>query len=79
MKLIFASLIFVVTVALTAGLYLAIRTPAQKKTDLDKLYSLPRQIAERVRQFGDYLLKLFGPKPESTVDQPAIGPIDTAA
>jgi hypothetical protein len=68
MKLIFGSLLFVLTVSLTAGLYLVIRKPAQKKNDLDKLYGLSTQIADRARQFRDYLFKLFGPKSEGSSD-----------
>ena len=69
MKLIFGSLLFVVTVSLTAGLYLVIRRPAQKKNDLEKLYSLSRQIAQRVRQFREHLFNLFGPKSEASIDR----------
>jgi hypothetical protein len=68
MKLIFGFLLLAVTVAFTTGLYLVIRKPAQKKNDLDNLLSLSRQIAQRVRQFGDYLLKLFGPKSEASIE-----------
>jgi len=41
MKLIFGFLLFVAAVAITGGLYLVIRKPAQKKTDLEKLESVP--------------------------------------
>jgi hypothetical protein len=66
MKLIFSMLFFVAAVVLTAGLYLAIRKPEQKKTDLEKLYSFGRQIVQRVQQIGAYLSKLFGSRPEAT-------------
>ena len=79
MKLIFGSLLFVVTAALTAGLYLVIRKPAQRKTDLDKLYSYSRRIADRARQFGEHLYKLFGPKSVATIDRPATEPAAPAA
>ena len=36
MKLIFGFLMFVAAVAITGGLYLAIRKPEQKKADLEK-------------------------------------------
>ena len=74
MKLILGFLLFAVTVALTAGLYFVIRNPVQKKNDLDKLLSLSRQIANRLRQFSDYLFKLFGPKSEASTERPATEP-----
>ena len=70
MKLIFSMSFFVAAVVLTAGLYLAIRKPEQKKTDLEKLYSLNRQIAQRVQQAGHHLSNLFGSKSEATIDKP---------
>ena len=74
MKLIFGSLLFVVTVSLTAGLYLVIRKPAQKQNDLDKLHSVSRKIASRVRQCGNYLFKFFGAKSEASTERPAAEP-----
>jgi hypothetical protein len=71
MKLIISSLLFVVAVVLTAGLYLVVRKGEGKKSDLKKLYILPSLIAKRVQQLGDYLLMRFGSKPESATDQPA--------
>ncbi len=79
MKLIFSMLFFVAAVVLTAGLYLAIRKPEQKKTDLEKLYSLGRQIAQRVQQAGDYLSHLFGSKREAKIDKPTVAPTAPAA
>ena len=74
MRLIFGTLLFVATVALSAGLYLVIRKPAQKRNDLDKLYSLSTQIADRARQFRDYLFKLFGPKSEASINRQVAEP-----
>ena len=68
MKLIFGFLLFVVTVALTGGLYLVIRKPEQKKTDLEKLLSLPSKIAQRLQRLGDYMVARFGSK---LTDQPS--------
>ena len=59
MKLIFGFLLFVAAVAITGGLYLVIRKPAQKKTDLEKLENVYRQIVHRIRQFDDYLAKIY--------------------
>ena len=74
MKLIFSILFFVTAVALTAGLYLAIRKPEQKKTDLAKMKCLFGQIAQRIQQAGDYLSSLFGSKPKATIDKPMVAP-----
>jgi hypothetical protein len=71
MKLIFGFLSFAVTIAITAGLYLVFRKPAQKKIDLDKLYRLSGKIALRIRQCGDYLFNLFSSNPEASIGQPA--------
>ena len=57
MKLIFGFLLFVAAVAITGGLYLVIRKPAQKKTDLEKLESVCRQIVHRIRQLDDYFVQ----------------------
>ena len=59
MKLIFGFLLFVAAVAITGGLYLAIRKPAQKKTDLEKLESVCRQIVHCIRQLDDYLARIY--------------------
>jgi len=59
MKLIFGFLLFVAAVAITGGLYLAIRKPAQKKTDLEKLESVCRQIVHRIRQLDDSLARIY--------------------
>jgi Mn2+/Fe2+ NRAMP family transporter len=74
MKLILSTLFVVAAVVLTAGLYLAIRKPDQKKTDLEKLQMLLGQIAQRIQQAGDYLSSLFGSKPEATIDKPTVAP-----
>jgi hypothetical protein len=79
MKLIISSLLFVVAVVLTAGLYLVVRKGEGKKSDLKKLCSLPSQISKRVQQLGDYLFKLFGSRPEATIDQPTAAPTAPAA
>ena len=59
MKLIFGFLMFVAAVAITGGLYLVIRKPAQKRTDLEKLESVCRQISYRIRQIDDYLARIY--------------------
>jgi hypothetical protein len=59
MKLIFGLLMFVAAVAITGGLYLAIREPEQKKADLERLGSVCSQIANRIQQLGDYLVRLY--------------------
>jgi len=74
MKLILSTLFVIAAVVLTAGLYLAIRKPEQKKTDLEKLQSLLGQIAKCVQQIGDYLSNLFGKRPEATSHQPSAEP-----
>ena len=74
MKLILSTLFVVAVVALTAGLYLAIRKPEQKKTDLAKLQCLLGQIAQRIQQAGGYLSSLFSSKPEATIDRPTVAP-----
>jgi len=74
MKLILSTLFVVAVVALTAGLYLAIRKPEQKKTDLAKLQCLLGQIAQRIQQAGGYLSNLFGKRPEATSHQPSTEP-----
>jgi hypothetical protein len=58
MKLIFGFLLFVAAVAITGGLYLVIRKPEQKKTDLEKLDNLFNQVAHRIRQIDDYLARI---------------------
>ena len=73
MKLIFGFLLFVATVAITGGLYLVIRKEDDKKSDLQRLYTLPSQIAKRVQSLGDYLFSLFGSKPEAAIDHPTAG------
>jgi hypothetical protein len=73
MKLIFGFLLFVATVAVTGGIYLVIRKDDDKKSDLQRLYSLPSQIAQRVQSLGDYLFNLFGSKPEASTDHPTAG------
>ena len=70
MKLIFGFLLFVAIVAITGGLYLIIRKEDDKKCDLQRLYSLPSQIARRVQSLGDYLFSLFGSKPEANDEHP---------
>ena len=59
MKLIFGFLLFVAAVAITGGLYLVIRKPAQKKTDLEKLENVCREIVHRIRQLDDYLARIY--------------------
>ena len=59
MKLIFGFLMFVAAVAITGGLYLSIRQPDKKKSDLEKLSALCRQIAQRLQRLGDYLVRLY--------------------
>ena len=59
MKLIFGFLMFVAAVAITGGLYLAIRKPEQKKADLERLDSVCSQIANRLQRLGDYLVRLY--------------------
>ena len=73
MKLIFGFLLFVATVAVTGGLYLIVRKEDDKKCDLQRLYSLPSQIARRVQLLGDYLFNLFGSKPEANNEHPTAG------
>ena len=74
MKLILSTLFVVAAVVLTAGLYIAIRKPEAKKTDLEKLQSLLGRIAQRVQQVGDYLSNLFGKRPEAAGHQPSAKP-----
>jgi hypothetical protein len=59
MKLIFGLLMLVSAVAITGGLYLAIRKPEQKKTDLERLGSVCSKIANRLQRLGDYLVRLY--------------------
>jgi hypothetical protein len=59
MKLIFGFLLFVAAVAITGGLYLAIRKPEKKKTDLEKLESACCQTFYRIRQLDDYLARIY--------------------
>ena len=59
MKLIFAFLMLVAAVAITGGLYLAIRKPEQKKADLERLGSVCGQIANRLQRLGDCLVRLY--------------------
>jgi hypothetical protein len=59
MKLIFGFLLFVAAVAISGGLYLIIRKPEQKKTDLEKLSSVCRQIAGCIRRLDDYLARIY--------------------
>jgi hypothetical protein len=59
MKLIFGLLMFVAAVAITGGLYLVIRKPAQRKTDLEKLESVCCQTFYRIRQLDDYLATIY--------------------
>jgi hypothetical protein len=79
MKLILSMLFVVAAVVLTAGLYLAIRKPEQKKTDLEKLQCLLGQIAQRIQQAGGYLSSLFGKRPEATSHQPSAEPTTPVA
>ena len=72
MKLIFGFLLFIAIVAITGGLYLIIRKEDEKKCDLQRLYSLPSQIARRVQSLGDYLFSLFCSKPEAN-EHPTAG------
>ena len=59
MKLIFGFLLFVAAVAISGGLYLVIRKPEQKKTDLEKLESACCQTFYRIRQLDDYLARTY--------------------
>jgi hypothetical protein len=59
MKPIFAFLMFVAAVAITGGVYLAIRKSEQKKADLERLGNVCSQIANRLQQLGDYLVRLY--------------------
>ena len=59
MKLIFGLLMLVAAVAITGGLYLAIRKPEQKKGDLERLGSVCSQVANRLQRLGDYLVRLY--------------------
>jgi hypothetical protein len=58
MKPILGFLMFVVVVVLTGGLYLAIRKPEQKVTDLEKLNGLRNTFAQRLQRLGDFLATL---------------------
>ena len=53
MKPIFAFLMFVAAVAITGGVYLAIRKSEQKKADLERLGNVCSQIANSLQQLGD--------------------------
>jgi hypothetical protein len=59
MKLIFAFLMLVAAVAITGGLYLAIRKPERKRADLERLGDVCSQIANRLQRLGDYLVRLY--------------------
>jgi hypothetical protein len=59
MKLIFAFLMLVAAVAITGGLYLAIRKPERKKADLERLGDVCSQIANRLQRLGVYLVRLY--------------------
>ena len=79
MKLIFAVLMFVAAVVVTGGLYLFVRKDEQKKSDFEKLQSLPNWLAQRVHQIGDYLSGLFRSKPGAIIDNPMVAPTAPAA
>jgi hypothetical protein len=59
MKLIFGFLLFLVTIAVTGGLYLVIRKPEQKKIDLEKLSNACCQIVYRIWQLDDFLARIY--------------------
>lgn len=56
-------LFFVVAVAMTAGHYLTIRKPQDRKVDFAKLLGLFRPIAQRNRQLTEYLFKILRREP----------------
>jgi hypothetical protein len=74
MKLIFAVLMFVAGVVVTGGVYLFVRKPDQKKSDFEKLQSVPNWLAQRVHQIGDYLSGLLRSKPGTIIDSPMAAP-----
>ena len=59
MKMILGILMTIAAVAVTGGLYLAIRRPEAKRSDLEKLSSICGQIAHSVHQLGDFLVRLY--------------------
>ncbi|MDT8069207.1 MAG: hypothetical protein ROO76_13660 [Terriglobia bacterium] len=59
MKPILGFLLLVVVVVLTGGLYLAIRKPEQKVTDLATLKGLRITFAQRLQRLGRFLATLF--------------------
>jgi hypothetical protein len=59
MKVIYGFLLLVIAAACTGGLYLIIRKPDQKKTDLEKLKSVCEAIAHHLHRFGKYLHSLY--------------------
>ena len=59
MKLIVGAFLFVVLVAVTGGLYLAIRRPEEAKADLEKLSTLWTRIVQCFQRFCDSLVKLY--------------------
>jgi hypothetical protein len=59
MKIIFGFLMFVAAVVITGGLYLVIRKPEQKKSDMERLASVFNQIAHYVRKIDDNLARIY--------------------
>ena len=59
MKMILGILLMIAAVAVTGGLYLAIRNPEAKRSDLEKLSSICGQIARSVHQLADFLVRLY--------------------
>jgi hypothetical protein len=51
--------LFVAAVAISGGLYLIVRKPEEKKTDLEKLSSVCRKIADCIRRLDDYLARIY--------------------
>lgn len=59
MKIILGFLMFVAAVVITGGLYLFIRKPEQKKSDMERLASVFNQISHHVRKIDDYLASIY--------------------
>lgn len=59
MKVFFGFLLFVAAIAISGGLYLAIRRPEEAKADLEKLSTLWTRIVQCFQRFCDSLVKLY--------------------
>jgi hypothetical protein len=69
MKLILSALFLILAVVLTAGLYLTVRKPDDRKADRTKLYGLFRPISRIKRQLRDFLFKILHRVPDAAINR----------